>query len=71
MFLITVYGGSVAIIGAKQLNTWQHLYKNINVEKEIKKLDKTGVFNKMTANSVYKAINKHLEKRNNKAKMIS
>lgn len=68
--LITIYGGGVAIIGDKQLKTWKHLYKFVNVEKEIKKMDNTKIFNKMTANAVFRMINKHLNNKNNEMKII-
>lgn len=70
MFLITVYGGSVAVIGDKQLSAWQHLYKYVDVENEIKKMDSKGVFIKMTANGTYKKINKSLYFKNQKIKKL-
>lgn len=68
MMMITILGGGVAIIGDKQLKTWQHLYKFLDVDKEIRKMDNTGIFCKMTANGVFKAINKYLESKNTEIK---
>ena len=66
MLMITIYGGGVALVGVNQIKTWKHLYNYVDVIEEIKKLDNSGVFIKMTANNVFKTINKHLEEKNQK-----